>query len=87
MKNDTVITLAILALGVLVFGVAKKKASAEPAETKKNEEVPVDVVETKKVSANASVTQPKYAMPTFEKEWVVLQNNVKTGLVTTSPFN
>lgn len=88
MKQDTFLfSLAILALGYVVWKNSKtESAPTELAETKNNE-VPVDVVETTKVAANAAVTQPKYAQPTFTKDWVLLQNNVKNGLVTTSPFN
>lgn len=87
MKQDTFIfSLAILALGYLVWKNSKTELPTELAETKTNE-VPVDLVETTKVAANAAVTEPKYAQPIFTKDWVLLQNNVKNGLVTTSPFN
>lgn len=67
MRKDTaLLTLAIIALGAYLL--TRKKAAAP------TEEVPVDVVETKKLSANASVTKPKFARGLFRKEWVVNSN-------------
>lgn len=65
MRKDTaLLTLAVIALGAYLL---TRKKSAKAA----TEEVPVEVVETKKLSANASVTKPKFARGLFRKEWVV----------------
>lgn len=66
MRKDTaLLTLAVIALGAYLL--TRKKESAKASA----EEVPVEVVETKKLSANASVTKPKFARGLFRKEWVV----------------
>lgn len=89
MKQENILlTIALLALGgYLVWSNSKKDISAqEPIAESPKEEVPVEVAETQKLSANAAITQPSFATKTFQKDWVLVQN-IKTGVATNSHFN
>lgn len=57
-----------------------------PKESPK-EDIPVEVVESTKVSANASVTQPSFSEGLFRKDWVTMQGSMHDSKVTYSGFN
>ena len=95
MKKETLLILAVASVAAYFVWKSKKStpASAEKAD------VPVEVMEpvtepvkvepepTEKLNANAAVTEPSFATRTFQRPWLLMQNDVKTGYQKFSPFN
>lgn len=90
MRTEAVLW-ALVAIGAYVLWRSTRPSETEPkppdSEMEKVGDVPVEVVETKKLSANASVTQPSFAQPIFRKDWITRQVSVHDSNVTYSGFN
>lgn len=96
MKKETLLLIAVASVAGYFIWKNSKKNTVAPVMDEKS--VPVEVMEpvkiepepepqSEKLSANAAVTHPSYAKKIFQRPWVLMQSDVKTGYQTNSPFN